>query len=231
MKASFLIVFNRIPKKWFSTLGTIVFTNIFFIPWLLNQPIEGLPRILVIIGISLGVIIFYFTVMTIVYSLQIIKELNAAIENQGHIRSTDIVIKKKDKLRSHIEIHTIISDGLWEIKVSVRRRWLPSEPRPNVEDFIESIKYSEPHCGLCHSNLEHGYLFGHSRGGNKCTNPECENSRKILIVMSLYDQCKDVANQFAGQVRSDYDKYWELYKSTYQEITNGKPEKYQAPLN
>ncbi len=150
MDTNLKLVLNRIPKGWFYSSMSSLILGFFFL--IINsiafaQPIVNEMLIGLIFLVSVVLIILIFLILIIKYVLLTIEEKNE--------KDLDLVtakpIKKtasKKNIRRHIELQTL-NNNLWEIKVSVKRKWWPSEQMPNIEDFLKALEFSEPYCGLC----------------------------------------------------------------------------------
>lgn len=230
MDTNLKLVLNRIPKGWFYSSMSSLILGFFFL--IINsiafaQPIVNEMLIGLIFLVSVVLIILIFLILIIKYVLLTIEEKNE--------KDLDLVtakpIKKtasKKNIRRHIELQTL-NNNLWEIKVSVKRKWWPSEQMPNIEDFLKALEFSEPYCGLCKSNIESNYSS--SIRYSRCSNFECKNSNE-QIPSTVVSQLKStLENQFAGDIRNDYEKYWDIYTTIYLGITDGKPEEFQDPIN
>jgi len=225
------MVLNRIPKQWFWSFGLPIILGIVFIilnAYALAQPIVENDLITLIFILSVGGVAFGFVFLIIIYALIIIGELKILHNDIKDGKSTSTRVLSKKNIRRYIEIQTLNND-IWEVDVSLKRKWLPTEIKPNVEDFISALSFSEPHCGLCKANIEMEYSHGNT-GSYRCSNFDCKNSERKIPAGHKKALKSTIENQYAGAIRNDYDSYWEIYTAKYLELTDGKPEEYQDPL-
>jgi hypothetical protein len=230
MIAALKMVLSRIPKQWFWSFGFPIILGVIFIvlnAYILAQPIVENDLITLIFILSVGGVVVSFVLLLIIYSLIIIGELNVQVSQVGIVNQKETIEIKKKNIHHNIELYAI-NRSLWEVKTSVRRKWLPSQPKPDVEVFLEAIKYSPPHCGVCKADLESHWDV--RTKFYRCSSRDCENHKKRISederdnVMTLFK------NQFARDIRNDYKKYWILYSEEYLRLTDGKPEDFKDPV-
>lgn len=139
---------------------------------------------------------------------------------------------KKKKLPNKFELEIInynskmIYHNLIEYTVFIWRKWLPSEQKPGIEEFLSAIDLSEERCGKCHSNF---YIEYRTYNSYTCINPKCDNNEE-MIESNLFRHRSMVFSQYKGTVRNDYSKYWEMYKKIYDSYTNKDYNKYESPI-
>jgi uncharacterized protein YneF (UPF0154 family) len=94
--------------------------------------------------------------------------------------------------------------------------------KPSVDDFLDRIREGDPFCSQCSRPLDilnANYLANFAQIGYKCTN--CETQIK--------GNWEDLRKGIKGEVRKNYDSYWQEYKKQIQEFTNGKSEEFELP--
>lgn len=125
--------------------------------------------------------------------------------------------KEKKKVPFQFEIE-IINFKIIEFTIFVKRKWYPDENKPDVEDYIKEIEFSEPRCGICHSDF---YVSYSSVKSYECKNSTCENN-KVIYEREMYPFIKQIEAEFKGKIRNNFDTYWKKYVTKYDEFTNKK---------
>lgn len=217
------IIFGMIPKKgltfvimlFVGFLGERALSTYFY-----DESFLEVAKLWRAVFVSGGIILAYFIIAFIYQSLRYSSAL--AQKSPEEIRDIISPERRKKKLSYRFELQTL-SNEIAEITVYVQRRWLPNDARPTVEEFLDSLEYTDPRCSQCHSDFRTNYSGVTSY---ECPLPSCKNKQRIYK-NDMFHMTQNAKAQFAGSVRRDFDHYWDVYVSTYLELTGGKPEEYQ----
>lgn len=139
--------------------------------------------------------------------------------------SKDQIKIKKKTIPYEFELE-VINYNFIEYTVLIKRRWLPTEEKPGVEDFLEAISFSKERCGECQSDF---YVDYGSYNWYSCINKNCKNEKKI-IENELFKYRSIAQTQYMGKIRNSYEKYWNTYNKIYDKFTNKNYEEYKDPV-
>lgn len=187
---------------------------------------NALNNFLFFLGLYVLIIILLSTVIScarIIYKIN--EKVNQIELNPDGKKTFQSKIIKKKKLPYKFELETINYNFI-EYTALIKRRWLPTEEKPGIEEFIDAIEFSKERCGKCHSDfyINHGVYSWYS-----CKNPDCENNKKMMD--TEIQQTKRLAfSKYKGDVRTNYSKYWEMYKNIYDRYTKKNYSEYEDPF-
>jgi len=97
---------------------------------------------------------------------------------------------------------------------------LIEQTKPNVDIFVQRISISEPYCKKCEEPMVPLVVEVMLTG--KQIGYQCEKHNiKIKKIKA------DILNEVIGEVRRNYNRYWEKYKDEISALTNGDPKKFK----
>ena len=93
--------------------------------------------------------------------------------------------------------------------------------KPDIDIFLDRIQRISPYCPKCNRPLETKRASWMADGvqiGYLCKNCKTEYEGTY----------SDVFSEVLGEVRRNYDKYWNVYQDKIQKLTKGNPERYRT---
>lgn len=218
-----LLTFKYIFKKVPNTFRWLIVT-VFIAPVLVyvvvqfstNKPIELFPANLIYLLI---LILLLLNASYIVGSFRSVREL-LAMKNSIKNSSNDSPTNKKKLPYSEI---TIGNYKTQDISADIRAKIILGElDQPSADIFLDRIKKGDPFCPKCSRPMDYweaSWMADFAQIGYQCFN--CDIKHK--------GDYEDLLNDIKGEVRRDYEKYWEIYQREIEKLINGKPEDFQLP--
>lgn len=99
------------------------------------------------------------------------------------------------------------------------RIFLDIKTKVDVSLFTERISIGKPFCNICTKTLTSTFFLDIESDGYRCT--KCKSR--------LNEDNYSVLGCVTGEIRTNYDKYWQKYKEEINKLTGGKPENYEVP--
>ncbi len=211
----FKIIWLNIPKLFKKLMFPSVFV-ISLLTHLVNNYVSDVPNKLSIDALF-DIFIFFFIISLLSVLTGYLVSLHLITIKKISGESSKNKDDNLKKITPEFELK-VLNYGEVEWTVLIRRRWKPDEIA-GVENFLKAIELSDARCGICNSDfyVEHSHY--------KCINGDCKNNQSIYST-DLYKYAKQALAKFNGDVRNNYDKFWQKYIDIYQGLTNGKYDKY-----
>ena len=211
-------VTHRIPKKGITTLASPfagVIADRLFDSFVLQQPFIGWPRFVSAILWSGAILLLYFFGAFVYQSLKVISDLTSVSAANA---AKPLLIRKKLEV-SEVSIGTF-QDELLAVGILAKIVLMESS-KPGVEVFLNRIRLGDPYCPRCKRSMDKTYLdprvpFGPTVTGFACRN--CSTAREGDI--------HDLYQDAEGEVRREYDRYWDGYIEVIRDLTHGIPNDY-----
>jgi hypothetical protein len=211
-------IFSRIPKKGIASIISPflgVLAGRCYDSYVLQTPFLGWPRLLPVLVWSGGLLAIYFLIAFIYQSIRLASELSTQMPTaSGHPQDT-----RKKLPVSEVTIGTF-KDPLLAIDI-LAEVILEERSKPGIEVFLERIVLREPYCPHCSRTLDTTHASWVADGvqtGYRCS--DCKTDREGTV-LNLY---KDVQ----GEVRRNFETYWQTYTEAIHRLTGGKPERFRV---
>jgi hypothetical protein len=211
-------IFSRIPKKGIASIVSPflgILANRLYDSYVLQTGFVGWPRVLPVLVWSGALLATYFLLAFIFQSIRLASELST----QAQIASQNPQDTRRELPVSEVGIGTF-KDSLLAIDI-LAKVVLGERSKPSIEVFLKRIVLGEPYCPNCSRTLDTTHASWRADGvqiGYACSNCKREREGKKL------DLYKDVQ----GQVRRNFDAYWQTYTEAVDRLTGGKPEEFKV---
>jgi hypothetical protein len=134
---------------------------------------------------------------------------------------TGIIEDRRESLPySHVVIGTLKRGVL---AVDVRAEvFLEEKIRPPIGIFADRVSLDDPYCPKCSrplAPLHASWMADGVQIGYQC--------RSCLT--EIRGTRSDVLSEARGEIRRNYEKYWQNYQNAIQELTGGEPHKFRVP--
>lgn len=213
-------IFGKVPKLFRWLIVTVFIAPILVyvvVQFSTNKPIELFPENLIYL---LLLILFLLTASYIVGSFRSVRELLTIKNSISKNSSNDSQIIKKKLPYSEV---TIGNYKTQDICADIRAKIILDEShQPAVDLFLDRIRKGEPFCPECSRPMDYWkatWMADFAQIGYQCFN--CDIKHK--------GNYEDLLNDIKGEVRKNYEKYWDIYKGENNKLTKGNPEDYQLP--
>ena len=202
----FKIVFGKIPKRIFYIIYIVIILSCivrYAYDVFVNNVNSDLSNLvwkliipLVIISIALFVILFLYQYFKLINEFILSKDYETKKNTENPKLLLEDITNKRYEMTSFIE-----------------RKW-KKKVKPNTEEFIDSLSFSELRCA-CKYNFTYvtepgilGSIYYYF-----CSNPECKINTERISEFNLKEARRSLVNNYKGRVRNQFEKYFELYKS------------------
>jgi len=219
-------IISRIPKKGIATLASpflAVIADRAYDWYVLETQFVGWPRVLPVLMWSGVFLAAYFLLAFVYQSVKLVRELEGRARSVPveayHREMTLLAYNNKKPLPSdRVSIGTF-QDRLLAVDI-MAKVILEEKARPGVEVFLKRITLGRPYCPNCSRTLDTTHAGWHADGvqiGYSCT--QCKTERRG-------DQ-DAVHKDVEGEVRRNYDCFWQAYQNEIAKMTGAKPEDFK----
>lgn len=217
MYATVKRIFSRIPKKWVTIFSPIlgVLVDRLYESYAAQTPFIGWLRIFPVLIWGTLVLGVYFLIAFIYQSIKLASE----VIPQVHTDLEEFPDSRTKLPISEVSIGTFKDT---ELAVGILAKVILEEKtKPDVEVFLKRIFLGKPYCPKCQRTLDTTHADWMADGvqtGYKCS--KCQTERRG-VMSTIY---KDVQ----GEVRRNFDTYWQTYSRAINELTHAKPEDFRV---
>ena len=140
--------------------------------------------------------------------------------------------KRRKTLPDLIKIFEEINGNFkWEIKI---KRWFLPTDKPGIEQIEEALFISSMLCSSCGLEIEGKSVHpinSKSITFFKCLNPNCATYGKYPPIReeAAYQFTQAVIMKVKSEIRTNFEKIWNLYVKEYDRLTNKKYDEYDPP--
>lgn len=173
-------------------------------------------------------IIFFTVVIVIHLILTVLKNEKKITDLKNNPSPSEKLPNSKRKsIPNDWKIDTIQANQyIWT--VVVERSWLPTT-KPDSYDFTERLSLKGPICKFCGSELLelkiNRVIYG------VCPKDDCDGQKSEPFNIGKISRTGEIELKvFKGDVRKNFDKYWNIYVKEYNDFTNKKYDLYWRPV-
>jgi hypothetical protein len=215
------IIFNDFPKsiRWMLGAITAAVTGYFIFLILSGAPFKiKMDQLFELLLVMTALLITGFLVGTF-RAINQLKTRGTTANSDMTAAENKIDVNKKILPYSKIELGNYESET---IAVGILADILLEESiKPGTELFLNRVDAGEPYCPKCKNPMESwnaGPKAGFVQIGYKCINCRTKHGR------NRDELIKDIS----GEIRRNYDNYWNRYVHQINKITNGRPGDYMV---
>jgi len=211
-------IFSRIPKKGIASIVSPfvgVFADRLYESYVSQTPFVGWPRIFPVLLWASGFLATYFLIAFVYQSIKLAADLTTQIQTDP----TKLPDPRRKLPVSEVSIGTF-KDTVLAIDI-LAKIILEERIKPSVEVFLKRIILERPYCPKCQRTLDTTHASWMADGvqiGYKCSN--CQTERKGTM--------SDIYRDVQGEVRRNFDSYWQAYSHLINELTDGKPQDFRV---
>lgn len=204
------------------SLQTTTFIIVGFLTIVLGQVFDNLQ-----IPISIPIWVIIFICIVVVHLILTILKIERKNKEKTTNPSEILPNSKRKSIPNDFKIDTIQANQyIWT--VVVERSWLPIT-KPDSNDFTERLSLKGPICKFCGSELLeleiNRVLYG------VCPKDDCKGQKSEPFNIGKISRTGEIELKvFKGDVRKNFDKYWNLYVKKYDDFTDKKYDDYWSPI-
>ena len=187
----------------------------FYESYVSQTPFVGWPRLWPVLWWSAAFLSAYFLIAFVYQAIM----LAAEVMRQHQSDPTKLPDPRRKLPVSEVSIG-IFKDSVLAIDI-LATVILEETAKPSPEVFLERITLKRPYCLKCKRTLDETHADWIAYGvqtGYKCTN--CDTERDGIM--------SDIYRDVEGEIRRNFETYWQIYSRLLHELTNGKPEDFRV---
>jgi hypothetical protein len=211
-------IYSRIPKKGIASVVSTfigVLADRLYESYVSQTAFVGWPRIFPVLLWTVGFLATYFLIAFIYESISLASDL--ATQVQADPKKFPDPRKKLPV--SEVSIGTF-KDRVLAIDI-LAKVILQEKTKPSIEVFLKRIVLERPYCPNCQRTLDTtraSWMADGVQTGYKCSN--CQTERRGVM--------SDIYKDVQGEIRRNFDSYWQPYSRLINELTDGKPQDFRV---
>ncbi len=220
MVAALKHIIRNIPKIFRWLIGSIFIAPILIyvvVQYATNKPIELSQTNLLYLSLIILITVITSIIIGSMRSIKIMLNGKKTIDDNSQI------VNKSNKIILPYSEITIGSYTTKDLCADIRAKIILDESnKPSIDIFLDRIRKGDPFCPNCLRPMDYlraSWMADGVQIGYQCKNCGIQHKGDF----------EDVLNDIKGEVRRNYENYWNTYKTEFDKLIKSNPIDYQLP--